>query len=169
MAFAEKLARLRREKGWTQEVMAKQIGVGIAQMRRYERGVSAPTLEVIKNMARTLGISADELIFDKQEGVAATKILDKELLGQFEELLDLPPQEQEAVKTILDGLILKHRMQRVMPPRRDAAWSKEMRALTQEFRQSAANYSGEEIEQIVDEAVEAVRSAQRPRKRKASA
>ena len=64
MPFAEKLSKLRNERGLTQKEMASLIGVGIAQMRRYEKGKTSPTLEVIKNIARTLGISADELIFD---------------------------------------------------------------------------------------------------------
>ena len=62
------LSNKRKEKGLTQEEMAKKAGVGIAQMRRYEKGKSSPTLEVIKNIAKTLGVSADELIFDKKEG-----------------------------------------------------------------------------------------------------
>ena len=69
MPFAEKLSKLRNERGLTQQEMAGLVGVGIAQMRRYEKGNSSPTLEVIKNIARTLGISADELIFDENERV----------------------------------------------------------------------------------------------------
>ena len=65
-------------------MMANLIGVGIAQLRRYEKGKSSPTLDVIKNIARTLGISADELIFDEHERVAAAKILDRKLLEQFD-------------------------------------------------------------------------------------
>ena len=68
MPFAEKLSKLRKEKGLTQQEMAQRAGVGIAQMRRYEAGKSSPTLEVIKNIAKTLKISSDELIFDKNEG-----------------------------------------------------------------------------------------------------
>ncbi|MBI4823397.1 MAG: helix-turn-helix transcriptional regulator, partial [Nitrospirae bacterium] len=48
MPFAEKLSKLRKDRGLTQEELAKKVGVGIAQMRRYEKGASSPTLEVIK-------------------------------------------------------------------------------------------------------------------------
>jgi transcriptional regulator with XRE-family HTH domain len=139
--------------------MAGLIGVGIAQMRRYEKGNSSPTLEVIKNIARTLGVSADELIFDVDERVAAAKILDRNLLEQFEQISKLNPHDKEAVKTILESMILKGRLEEVMPARADTAWSKQMREVVDEFRKRAADYSDDEIESIVDEAVDAVRKA----------
>ena len=159
MPFAEKLLKLRNERGLTQQDMASLIGVGIAQMRRYEKGKSSPTLEVIKNIARTLGISADELIFDENERVAAAKILDRELLQQFELVAKLNPHDKDAVKTILDSMILKSRLEEAMPSRTDTTWSKQMRSVVDEFRKGAEDYSDDEIESIVDEAVTAVRKA----------
>jgi transcriptional regulator with XRE-family HTH domain len=37
MPFAEKLAKLRKNKGFTQQELAQRAGIGIAQMRRYDR------------------------------------------------------------------------------------------------------------------------------------
>ncbi len=159
MPFAEKLSKLRNERGLTQQEMANLIGVGIAQVRRYEKGSSSPTLEVIKNIARTLGISADELIFDENERVAAAKILDRKLLEQFELIARLSPHDKDAVKTILDSMILKSRLEEAMPSRTDNAWSKQMRSVVDEFRKGAEDFSDDEIESIVDEAVNAVRKA----------
>ena len=157
MPFAEKLAKLRKERGLTQQKMAQLIGVGIAQMRRYEKGKSSPTLEVIKKTARSLGISADELIFDENERIVTAKILDRKLLEQFELISKLNAKDKDAVKTILESVIIKSRMEEVMPSRRDDTWSTEMRQMVSEFREGAESYSDEEIENIVDEAVNAVR------------
>ncbi len=169
MPFAQKLAKIRKDKGLTQEELAKKVGVGIAQVRRYESGSSSPTLEVIKNIAKTLGVSADELIFDENETVPATKILDRRLLEQFEMLSRMDPHDQEAVKTILDGMIIKNRLQEVMPPKTDTAWSKEMRQVVSRLRKGAKGYSQQEIDQIVDEAVMAVRERKHLRREKATA
>jgi transcriptional regulator with XRE-family HTH domain len=158
MPFSEKLSKLRNERGLTQQEMAKLIGVGIAQMRRYEKGKSSPTLDVIKNIARTLGVSADELIFDKNERVAAAKILDRRLLEQFELISRLSPHDKEAVKIILESMIIKSRLEEVMPSPRDDTWTKEMRQVVSELRKGAEGYSEEEINDIVDEAVKAVRA-----------
>ena len=43
-------------------------------------------------------------------------------------------------------------------------WATEMQEVLTEFRQGATGYSADEIDQIVDAAVEAVRSGQRPAK-----
>jgi transcriptional regulator with XRE-family HTH domain len=158
MPFAEKVAKLRKDKGLTQEDLAKKVGVGIAQMRRYEKNASSPTLEVIKNMAKTLGVSADELIFDENEGVAPARILDSKLLEQFELLSQMNPHDKDAVQTIIESMIIKNRLEEVMPTKSDTAWTKEMRKVVSEFRKGAEGYSEEEIENIVDEAVAAVRA-----------
>jgi len=157
MPFAEKLSKLRNERGLTQQEMANLVGVGIAQVRRYEKGKSSPTLDVIKNIARTLGVSADELIFDEHERVAAAKIPDRKLLEQFELIAKLNPHDKDAIKTILDCVILKSRLEEVMPFRTDTAWVKQMRNVVEEFRKGAEDFSDDEIESIVDEAVNAVR------------
>ena len=80
-------------------------------------------------------------------------------LSQFELVANLAPQDKEAIKTILDSMILKSRLEQVMPTRTDAAWSKEMRRVVAEFRKGAEDYADDEIESIVDEAVAAVRKA----------
>lgn len=169
MPFAEKLSKLRKDKGLTQEDLAKKVGVGIAQMRRYEKGASSPTLEVIKGMARTLGVSADELIFDENEGVAPARILDRKLLAQFEQLSMLNPHDRDAVQTIIESMIIKNRIQEVMPPISDTVWTKEMKKVVSEFRKGAEGYSGEEIDNIVDEAVAAVRAEKKHKRVKVGA
>jgi transcriptional regulator with XRE-family HTH domain len=67
MSFSERVAQLRKAKGWTQQTLAEQVGVRVLQIRRYENGSSQPTLEVIKKMAVALGVTADELIFENDE------------------------------------------------------------------------------------------------------
>ena len=157
MPFPEKVAKLRKEKGLTQDELAKKAGVGIAQIRRYEKGSSSPTLEVIKNLARTLGVSADELIFDEGERVPAVRILDRRLLEQFEMLSTLNAHDKDAVQTVIDSVIIKNRLEDVMPAKSDATWTKEMRHVVTELRKGAAKYSDDEVDRLVNDAVTAVR------------
>lgn len=162
MPFPEKLSKMRNDRGFTQQQMATMIGVGIAQIRRYEKGKSSPTLGVIKNIAKTLGISADELLFDKGESVADFRITDKRLLEQFEMVSQLKPGDKEAIMTIIDSMIIKNRLEQVMPGHSDTAWTRQMRKAVNKFRSNAKDYSEDEIDSIVDEAVQAVRSEKKP-------
>jgi transcriptional regulator with XRE-family HTH domain len=169
MPFAETLSKLRKDKGLTQEDLAKRVGVGIAQMRRYEKGASSPTLEVIKGMAKTLGVSADELIFGENEGVAPARLFDRKLLEQFETIARLNPHDKDALMTIIESVIIKNRIQEVLPPMSDTVWTKEMRKVVSEFRKGAEGNSTEEIESIVDEAVSAVRTEEKRKRVKVGA
>ncbi len=169
MSFAKKLLKLRKDKELTQNELARRIGVGVMQIRRYEKGTSSPTLEVLKNIAKTLCVSADELIFDEGEEVSSAKIVDGELLEQFEIISRLNPHDKDAVKTILESVIIKNRIEEVIPSKTDAVWSREMRKVISELRKGATKYSQEEIDSIVDEAVMAVRGEKNPQKEKTGA
>ena len=116
MAFADKLSTIRQSRKLTQQQLAKKVGIGISQMRRYEKGNSSPTLEVIKNIALTLGTSTDELIFDDND-IAQGKILDRKLLEQFENVSTLPPHDLDVVKTVLESIIVKSKLESIMPTR----------------------------------------------------
>jgi len=70
-----------------------------------------------------------------------------------------PYKEKEALKTVIESMIIKSKLQQIIPSQTDAAWSKEMRSVVAEFRKGAKDYSDKEIESIVDEAVDAVRKA----------
>jgi XRE family transcriptional regulator, regulator of sulfur utilization len=55
--------RLRREREWTQEQLARRSGVQQAHLSQIESGVRAnPTAVVVKKLARALGVPVGELL-----------------------------------------------------------------------------------------------------------
>jgi transcriptional regulator with XRE-family HTH domain len=105
--FPEHLAQLRKDKGLTQPQFAEKIGVHVAQVRRYEAGSSQPTLDVIRNMALALGVSADELLFAKDE-----RGPDDSLKLQFEAVCRFDPEAKKVVQQILASMILQQEARR---------------------------------------------------------
>lgn len=158
MAFGKNLAQFRKEKGLTQEVLVKRSGVAISQIRRYEADKSSPSLDVATRLAKALGVSIDELVFDKATGIAASKIMDRELLEQFEMVSTLDEDEREAVKKILEGVIVKHQVNKMLRPKSEKSWSQRFREITDRLAKGAKDYSEKEVEHVIDEAVAAVRS-----------
>ena len=158
MSFGKNLSRFRKEKGLTQEDLVKKSGVAISQIRRYEADNSSPTLDVVTRLAKALGVSIDEMVFDKATGIAASKIMDRELLEQFEMVSALDEDEREAVKKILEGVIVKHQVNKMMRPKSEKSWSQRFREITDRLAKGAKDYSQEEIDKVIDEAVTAVRS-----------
>ncbi len=158
MSFGKNLARFRKEKGFTQEELVEKSGVAISQIRRYERDKSSPTLDVITRLARALGISIDEMVFDRATGVAATKLLDRELLEQFEMISVLEEEERQAVKLILEGVIVKHQVEKMMRPKAEKSWPQRFREITDNLARGAKDHSQNEIDRVIDKAVTAVRA-----------
>ena len=61
----------------------------------------------------------------------------------------LTPQDKEALKTVIESMIMKIKLQHIITSQTDAAWSKEMRSVVAEFRKGANDSSIKEIESIV--------------------
>lgn len=107
MDFGERLSGFRKEKGLTQQALAELINLHVIQIRRYESGVSQPTLDVIRRLAVALQVSADVLIFGADE-----RGPDGDLHLQFEAISKFAPEEKQVIKALLEGMILKHEAKR---------------------------------------------------------
>lgn len=101
--FPQQLAGLRKQHGLTQQVLAERIGVHVVQLRRYEAGASQPTLEVIRKLATALSVSADLLLFAKDE-----RGLDEDLKLQFEAASRLDPEEKNVIRSVIESIVLRN-------------------------------------------------------------
>jgi transcriptional regulator with XRE-family HTH domain len=103
MDFPERLNVLRKQENYTQQQLADAIGIHVSQLKRYEAGTSQPTLNVLKKLTIELGISADTLLFDKDERNPS-----EDLRLQFEMVSRMPEQEKYIVRALLEGMIFKY-------------------------------------------------------------
>lgn len=107
MTFPERMATLRKERNFTQQALADKVGVHLTQIQRYESGAVQPTLDVIRRLAIALSVSADVLVFDKDE-----RGPDDDLKLQFEAISRMSKEEKKIIKALLEGMILKHEARR---------------------------------------------------------
>ncbi|MCP4902121.1 MAG: helix-turn-helix transcriptional regulator, partial [bacterium] len=103
MAFPDRLAKLRKEQGLTQQALADRIHLHVVQVRRYEKGSSQPTLEVIRRLAFALSVSSDTLVFDEDERGPSD-----DLRLQFEAVSAFDEEDKAVARTVLESLILRH-------------------------------------------------------------
>jgi transcriptional regulator with XRE-family HTH domain len=103
MSFPERLAALRKERGFTQQQMADKIGMHVSQLKRYEGGTTQPTIDVFRRITLALNVSADMLLFDLSE-----RGPDERLRLQFEAVTKLDPKEREAIETVVAGVLHMH-------------------------------------------------------------
>ncbi len=109
MEFPNRLAELRKSQHLTQQALANAIGINVSQLKRYEAGTSQPTLDVLRKLAISLSVSADVLLFDKNE-----RDPDEELKLQFEAVSHMPPNEKKIIQALLEGMIIKHQTKQMV-------------------------------------------------------
>ena len=109
MPFSDRLANLRKQRGLTQEALANLIEITKTQVYRYESGSSQPTLDVIKNIAIALSVTADELIFETDE-----RKPDDSLSLLMEGVSRLNPDEKHVIREIIEGMLVKHQTKQMI-------------------------------------------------------
>ncbi|MGE3537403.1 MAG: helix-turn-helix domain-containing protein [Candidatus Tectimicrobiota bacterium] len=114
MSLAKKIVQLRKERNLTQKELASIVGVHFSHMSRYERGISLPSVDVVKKLAQMFHVSADYLLFEESQAMVPADITDQELLQQFERISRMSEREKSAVKILLEGLILKHHLEEML-------------------------------------------------------
>jgi len=104
MHFPKQLVKLRKEQGYTQQSLADAVGLHVNQIKKYELGTAQPTLGALIKVAKVLHVSLDALVFEEGE-----RGPEDELKLQFEAVSHMPPEDKQAIKVLLDGMIVKQR------------------------------------------------------------
>lgn len=106
--FCRRLVALRKARGLTQVQLAKAAGTSSRAISSYETDVSYPPATVIAELARGLGVSADELLGLKKPSKASQQPMDAEtrrLWKKFHQVMSLPERDQRAVMRLINSLV----------------------------------------------------------------
>lgn len=104
--FGQRLARVRKERGYTQVEIAQKIGTIQVLVSNYENDRLRMHAEMIVRFARVLGVSADVLLgLDEPKGTGIPGKLPRRLLRRVEQIARLSPQNQRALVRTIDGFI----------------------------------------------------------------
>jgi len=107
MELAARLIQLRKHKGLSQQALADAMGLHVTQVKRYESGANQPSLEVLKRIAVTFGVTTDFLLFEDAE-----RGPDDELRLQFDTITRLDEEEKRVIRELIDGMIIKYQSRR---------------------------------------------------------
>ena len=115
-AFAERLRLLREARQITQTRLATLLEVDPRVYNRWERGTSSPQFDTVVKIANILQVSLDELA-GRSASITEPKIHNVELLNLYQQVDSLPDTDQQALVSVIDGLVKKSQMARVMGKR----------------------------------------------------
>lgn len=61
--YLKNLAKLRKEKGWTQEELAQKASISYNTLIKIERkGIKNPKIETVVKLSKALGVTIDDLV-----------------------------------------------------------------------------------------------------------
>ncbi len=102
--IGQRLARLRKEKGYTQVELAEKLGLIQVQISDYERGRCKMNAETAMRIAKILKITADELLGIGREKISE-KQTDRRFLRRLEQITNLPKSDQKALLRTIDAYL----------------------------------------------------------------
>ena len=73
--LGKRIAALRREKGLKQDELAEKLGVSAQAVSKWENDQTCPDISLLPSLAKTLGVSVDELLSGKQESAPIVQVL----------------------------------------------------------------------------------------------
>jgi transcriptional regulator with XRE-family HTH domain len=104
--FGQRMAALRKERGWTQSQLAQHLGVAVKTVIYYEREAENPTRKTIERIAKVFGVAPVELMGQTNGAKNGHKPGPPSRLQQLSErLAALPRSKQKVVVQMLEGFL----------------------------------------------------------------
>ena len=97
-----RIAELRKMRGYTQETFAEKIALSWRSVADIERGYRGTSVDILMDMAETLGTSVDYLLFGESRtmGKNGTELSDLE-----KQIEKLPQMKKMLVRSVLQGIL----------------------------------------------------------------
>jgi transcriptional regulator with XRE-family HTH domain len=113
MSFVERIRQLRQQRRWSQAKLSKKLNVHQKQISGYERRIHAPSVELLIRMAELFNVSLDYIAFVGREEKTMAPIADRELMQAVQEIDQLPTEDKDTFKAVLNTFIVKYGFQRL--------------------------------------------------------
>ena len=103
-SFGQRMARMRKEKGYTQVELAKKVGIIQALVSDYERDKLRPHADIIIRFSLALETSTDELL-GVQAPPKKQASKNRRFLRRLQQIEKLPKRDQEALLRTIDAFL----------------------------------------------------------------
>lgn len=101
----ERLARLRKERGWTQVELAERVGITQTLLSDYERGRLRLNAKLIVQFANALETTTDDLLQPKGSRSPLRRKPSLRVQRRVEKIEKLPPHQQNYLLKTIDGFL----------------------------------------------------------------
>jgi transcriptional regulator with XRE-family HTH domain len=102
-SLGQRLARLRKERAFTQVQLAREVGTIQSHISAYELGRLRPNSDMMVHLAEALKVSADEILGLKNNGGGHKTSL--KITKRMKRIESLPRKKQKAILSTIDALL----------------------------------------------------------------
>jgi transcriptional regulator with XRE-family HTH domain len=106
-SLGQRIARLRRGRGWTQRKLADETGFRLSAVTKLERDSRTLHLEELTVLAKALEVSLDSLVSGSGR---RANFPDQRLRLRLELLQELPKEGRDSLVQLLDAILNLHRL-----------------------------------------------------------
>ena len=106
--FGIRLARLRRQAGFSQRQLAAQLGISQRMVAYYEGQTDRPPADLLPLLSEVLGTTTDQLLGIKP-AKATPRIANQRLWRRFKQIEKLPPAERRHLLGVIDAVLERYR------------------------------------------------------------
>lgn len=82
-SIGNRITRLRKARGLTQEALAEQVGVSSQAVSKWENDLSCPDISLLPRLCQALGVSCDELLTGSGSAVACVPEAQRKSIDQM--------------------------------------------------------------------------------------
>lgn len=90
------------------------MGISSNHLSRLERGVFQPSMEVVKRLVSGFDVHVDALLSEEDDTTPSVTIQNRELTERVRMIVQLEPEDQQAIMRVIDSMLTKHRMQKLL-------------------------------------------------------
>jgi transcriptional regulator with XRE-family HTH domain len=99
ISISEHITRLRKDKKWSQDDLAKEIGSSRVMIGKYERGDNMPSIEVIVKLAKSFDVSIDYLVGNTD------LVMDSKIVNRIQNIQQLDSHNKEHLFALMDAFL----------------------------------------------------------------
>ena len=103
--FGERLARLRKQAGYSQRAFAQEVGISQRMLAYYETKAHKPPFHALPAMAEVLGVTVEVLLGVERPSKKKIPQVNRRLLAKIRKIESLPKRDQQAIIRTIDAFL----------------------------------------------------------------
>lgn len=119
--FKEEIKQIRKQLGWSQERLARELGLSFSTINRWERGKSKPSSAARRLLNQLVRSALPKAASDRQALFSADRIDLSDITGIFSGAKDLSPHHDPYMTKNETATALIEKLKPVLRPRREIA------------------------------------------------